>query len=81
MRVGGVVFRTPKRCSRCEVTTIDQATTERDKEPLRTLASYRRDNHEVHFAMNAIPDVTGDDAKRAPTVRIGDAVTFLDPYT
>jgi uncharacterized protein YcbX len=79
VRIGAVVFRTPKRCARCEVTTIDQATAERGKEPLRTLASYRRDHHEVHFAMNAIPDVPDDAPERERTVRIGDAATFLDP--
>jgi uncharacterized protein YcbX len=71
LRIGDVVFRTPKRCARCEVTTIDQGTAERGKEPLATLATYRRDGNKVLFAMNAIPDAEG-------VLRVGDPAAFLD---
>lgn len=72
VRVGAVTFRMPKRCSRCQVTTIDQATATAGKEPLQTLSTYRKDGKNVYFAVNLIPDGEG-------TVAVGDAVTYTDP--
>lgn len=40
-RVGGATFRSVKPCSRCKVTTIDQATGVDGTEPLRSLSSFR----------------------------------------
>ncbi len=57
IRIGEIVFRTPKRCSRCVVITTNQHTGEVGKEPLRTLASYRREGNKVYFAVNAIPNL------------------------
>ncbi len=71
-RVGAVSFRTPKRCSRCVVITTDQHTGAVGKEPLRTLATYRREGNKVYFAMNAIPDL-----EEASEIAIGDLVTFI----
>jgi uncharacterized protein YcbX len=73
VRIGAVLLRMPKRCSRCEVTLVDQATAEIGKEPLRTLASFRSESNKVYFAQNAVPDMEGK-------VAIGDPVTFLDPH-
>ena len=42
LRVGSLRFRGVKRCERCVLTTVDPATAEKGKEPLRTLARYRR---------------------------------------
>ncbi|MBI5426233.1 MAG: MOSC N-terminal beta barrel domain-containing protein [Opitutae bacterium] len=42
-RIGDVVLRNAGKSIRCIVTTTDQLTGERGKEPLRTLATYRRD--------------------------------------
>lgn len=42
-RIGEVVLRNAGKSIRCIVTTTDQLTGERGKEPLRTLATYRRD--------------------------------------
>lgn len=67
--VGDLPFRMPKRCSRCQVTTIDQATAEVTNEPLRTLARYRRVGNNVYFAQNLIPDREG-------VVRVGDDVRY-----
>ena len=44
-----------KPCARCVVTTIDKETLEKSKEPLKTLASYRRKNSGVMFGQNVIP--------------------------
>lgn len=42
VRIGEMVFDVVKPCARCAVTTTDQETAERGKEPLRTLAMYRK---------------------------------------
>jgi uncharacterized protein YcbX len=42
IRVGRVTFRVAKPCGRCQVTTIDQATAERGRQPLATLGRRRR---------------------------------------
>jgi uncharacterized protein YcbX len=60
----------PKRCARCEVTNVDQATAARGSEPLRTLATYRAADNNVYFAQNLIPDGEG-------AIALGDAVTYL----
>jgi uncharacterized protein len=70
-RVGEMTFRAAGPCSRCIITTTDQFTGERSKEPLRTLATYRRDVAEptdVNFGQNFIHET-----KRG-TLRVGDAV-------
>jgi len=68
---GNVVLKLVKRCTRCEVTTTDQATGHRLEEPLRTLSTYRRDDRlaGVTFGMNAIV-VRGAGA----TLAVGDAM-------
>lgn len=43
IRIDGVSLRAGGPCARCVVTTTDQTTAERGHEPLRTLASFRRD--------------------------------------
>lgn len=67
--IGALRVRLPKRCARCQVTTVDQRTGDVSKEPLRTLASYRREGNYVYFAMNAIPDAEA-------VVAVGDRVAF-----
>lgn len=54
--IGGVVLKPVKPCTRCQVTTIDQATARAGDEPLSTLSTYRRDDRlaGVTFGMNAI---------------------------
>lgn len=68
---GDVVLKLVKPCTRCEMTTTDQATGERFDEPLRTLAMFRQDDRlaGVTFGMNAIV-VRGAGA----TLSVGDAV-------
>ncbi|RSS36941.1 MOSC domain-containing protein [Streptomyces sp. WAC08241] len=69
--VGEVTFRVARPCGRCVVTTTDQFTAARGKEPLRTLARHRRSDGRVLFGQNLVPEHTG-------TVRVGDAVKILD---
>lgn len=56
IEAGGVVLQTVKPCTRCQVTTTDQATAHVGVEPLRTLAGYRMNERSggVTFGMNAI---------------------------
>lgn len=66
-----VEFRFVKPCSRCVVTTVDQATGERKREPLRTLSTYRTMDGQVLFGKNLVHRGRG-------TVRVGDPVEVLD---
>ncbi len=67
MRVGDAVFRVAEPCPRCAITTVDQESGERGKEPLRTLATYRKAEGEVWFGRNLIHTSLG-------TVCVGDPV-------
>jgi uncharacterized protein len=55
--IGSVTFRAPKPCGRCLVTTTDQESGERGREPLRTLARHRQSGQKLLFGVNLIPDV------------------------
>lgn len=68
IEIGGMPLRVVKPCLRCVITTTDQVTAERGREPLRTLATYRRVNGEVMFGQNVVHETTG-------RLRIGDLVT------
>lgn len=74
LRVGDAIFRAAGPCSRCIVTTTDQLTGARTHEPLRTLATYRRDavkKSDVNFGQNLINET------KSALVRIGDVCTPL----
>ena len=69
-RVGEVRLLGGGPCARCVITTTDQQTLERDREPLRTLATYRRTaDGEVVFGQNALLAAPGG------WLRVGDEVT------
>lgn len=73
-RLGEAVLRAGGPCARCIVPTIDQLTAERGIEPLRTLASYRRDPAEptnVLFGQNLVHET------KTGRVRLGDQVMPL----
>jgi uncharacterized protein len=65
--VGEIRMQVVKPCSRCVITTTDQNTAERGKEPLRTLATYRRQDGEVMFGQNVVHENQGK-------LRLGDTV-------
>jgi uncharacterized protein YcbX len=69
-RIGDVTFRNVKLCDRCSVTTVDPRTGERGKEPLKTLAEYRKWDGQVWFGTNLIHDGRG-------TLSVGDTITPL----
>ncbi len=59
LEIGEVRLRVAKPCARCVVTTVDQATGVRGREPLATLAGFRSSDGKVLFGQNLIPDHTG----------------------
>ena len=71
LRLGAVTFRVAKPAARCVITTTDQETGERGREPLRTLGRYRNVEQDLLFAVSLIPDGTGG-------IRVGDEVSALD---
>lgn len=73
-RIGTVTFRAGGPCTRCAVTTTDQKTALRGREPLRTLATYRRsaaDPTDVNFGQNLIHET------KAGRLGVGDPVEIL----
>ncbi len=72
IKIGRTVFHVVKPCSRCVITTTDQATGERGKEPLRTLATFRNQNGKVMFGQNLIAESGG------AMVKVGDAVEVVE---
>ena len=71
IRIGAVAFRVVKPCGRCQVTTIDQATAERGRQPLQVLGRRRRFGKQLVFGQNMIPDAPG-------AIRVGDRVQVLE---
>ncbi|WP_327167520.1 MOSC domain-containing protein [Streptomyces subrutilus] len=71
LAIGDAVFRGVRECGRCVVTTTDQRTAERGKEPLKTLAAHRRIGRSLAFGRQLVP-------VRPGTVRVGDAVRVLE---
>ncbi|MEV0979384.1 MOSC N-terminal beta barrel domain-containing protein [Streptomyces sp. NPDC049915] len=69
--IGEVVLRVAKPSGRCVVTTTDQDTAVRGKEPLRTLGRHRRFGKQLVFGQNLVPLSPG-------TIRVGDPVRVLD---
>jgi uncharacterized protein YcbX len=71
IRIGEITFRVPKPCGRCVVSTTDQVTGGRGKEPLRTLARHRNFGTKLVFGQNLIPEHSG-------TLRLGDPLIRVE---
>ena len=71
VRIGDTVFHIVKPCARCVITTVDQTTGEKGKEPLKTLASFRNMGGNLMFGQNLIAEKAGG------TLRVGDRVEIL----
>lgn len=67
VQVGNVGFVVTKKCDRCVLTTIDQDSATAGVEPLRTLATYRKQPGGVVFGVNLAHTARG-------SVRVGDPV-------
>jgi hypothetical protein len=73
VRIGNVGVSVIRPCARCALTTVDQDTAATGKEPLRTLATYRRmPDGNVAFGMNARFENAG-------VLRIGTTVEPVQP--
>lgn len=59
IRIGDIRFRVVKPCARCAIPTIDPDTGISGKEPLRTLARFRRQGGQVMFGQNLVHDGRG----------------------
>lgn len=68
--VGDVRMYVVKPCARCTITTVDTATGEKGREPLRTLATYRSVGNQVMFGQNVIHASRG-------RIRVGDEVRVI----
>jgi uncharacterized protein YcbX len=71
IRIGGIEMVVVKPCPRCVVTTIDKETLEKNKEPLKTLNTYRKQKGGAMFGMNVIPLGEGE-------IRVGMSVEVLE---
>jgi uncharacterized protein YcbX len=59
IRIGSMTFRVVKPCARCAITSVDQESAAKGKEPLRTLARFRKVGTKVLFGQNLVHDATG----------------------
>jgi uncharacterized protein YcbX len=59
IRIGNIEFDVVKPCARCTITTVDHSTGEKEKEPLVTLAKFRKVNGNVIFGQNMVTDNYG----------------------
>jgi uncharacterized protein YcbX len=72
--INNIRFNGVKLCARCTVTTIDQNTALKAKEPLKTLNRYRSKNNKIYFGQNAVNAGTG-------IIYVGDELTILSIHT
>lgn len=72
IQIGETTFYVVKPCARCVVTTIDQQTAQKSKEPLKTLATYRSAGSKVMFGQNMVYGRKGNH------IRVGDAMRVVE---
>lgn len=70
IKIGDIEFDLVKPCSRCIMTTIDESSLKHGKEPLRTLATYRKNEFGVCFGQNIVHQNSGH-------LRVGDSVELI----
>ncbi|GAB3651784.1 MOSC domain-containing protein [Echinicola sediminis] len=70
IQIGNINFKVAKPCARCVLTTVDQDTGIKGKEPLKTLAGYRTKDKKVLFGQNLIALDSG-------MLKIGDELTVM----
>lgn len=71
IRIGNVELALVKPCARCEITTFDKETLERSKEPLKTLAQFRKHKLGAIFGVNVIPLNSG-------RLKVGGSVEIIE---
>jgi uncharacterized protein YcbX len=67
--INGITFFCVKPCARCVMTTIDQQTGIKAKEPLKTLSTYRMKNNKILFGQNLLYNGKGK-------ITVGDTITI-----
>lgn len=70
VKIGEAIFKAVKPCARCIVTTTDQRSGKRGKEPLLTLSKYRKKDNKVLFGQNLV-------CLKEGLVRIGDELSLF----
>jgi uncharacterized protein YcbX len=65
--IGGKPFTGTKRCARCVLTTVNPLTGQKGAEPLKTLATYRRENNKIYFGQNVI-------ARTLEEIKVGETI-------
>ncbi|ADB40120.1 MOSC domain-containing protein [Spirosoma linguale] len=80
-RIGGFTFYRGESCGRCILTTLDPDTGQKGPEPLRTLSTYRQQDHKIVFGQyvlavhNPARAVAGSSTVNDPNeIRIGQLV-------
>lgn len=69
--IGSTTCTVSKLCDRCVVTTIEEGSSRKGKEPLKTLASYRRWDGAVWFGAYIIPKSIG-------RLQVGDLIQVVE---
>jgi len=72
--INNINFHGVKLSARCILTTIDQITIAKTKEPLKTLAKYRRRGNDVFFGQNLIHTGSG-------FISVGDEISVKNYHT
>ncbi|QDH79074.1 MOSC domain-containing protein [Echinicola soli] len=70
LQIGKCKFKRTKPCARCVMTTVDQQTGIKGKEPLKTLSKYRLSEKKVLFGQNLITLEKG-------VINVGDQVNVI----
>jgi uncharacterized protein YcbX len=73
LHIAGIDFYGAKLCARCVMTTINQQTGAKAKEPLKTLATYRLRDKKILFGQNLIHEGTG-------VIAVGDMIDILSTH-
>ncbi len=71
IKIGDTTLRIVKPCSRCVIPSINIETAEREKEPLKTLVSYRKRDNKIYFGQNVIANSVGN-------IKVGMSVELID---
>ena len=69
--INALHFLGVKPCSRCVITTINQHTAEKGKEPLTTLSGYRMKNNKIYFGQNVLQQQNG-------IINVGDEIKIIN---
>jgi uncharacterized protein len=70
INAGDIRMDIVKPCARCVITTTDQQTAQRYREPLAALAKYRTQNNKVMFGQNVIHQNKGK-------IKVGDVISII----